>query len=213
MKRKRAYQISILISTALIVMGCNNSKPAPQEKPKVTANKPAPVVHKPTGITVSNLSSSGVSNLKIIASKDKYHVGEPIQFKINTNGKSGYLYIIYVDKNGQVSLLYPNAKAPLTELVGEYIFPRDFGNMTIRASKDCQDCQEDKTTIYALLSKDKIIDINNITQAQLVNFVGGNSSNSTSKVKTKAIQFDDGSNNRVDNSNIKVGKLTFSVVD
>jgi len=212
MKRKRAYQISILISTVLITVGCNHNQPAPQ-KQKVAISKPVPVVHKPTGITVSNLKNGGVSSLKIIASKEKYHVGEPIQFKINTNGKSGYLYIIYVDKKGQVSLLYPNAKAPLTELVGEYIFPRDFGNMTIRASKDCQDCQEDKTTIYALLSKDKIIDINNITQAQLVNFVGGNSSNSTSKVKTKALQFDDGSSSSVDNSNIKVGKLTFSVID
>jgi len=213
MRKRKAYQISILISTALIIMGCNHNQPTPQEKPKVTVNKPAPVVHKPTGITVSNLNSSGVSNLKIIASKEKYHVGEPIQFKINTNGKSGYLYIIYVDKKGHVTLLYPNDKAPLTELVGEYVFPRDFGNMTIRASKDCQDCQEDKTTIYALLSKDKIIDINNITQAQLIKFVGGDSSNSTSKVKSKAIEFDDGSSNHVDNSNIKVGKLTFSVID
>jgi len=213
MKKRKAYQISILISTALIVMGCNNSKPTPQKKPKVTVNKPAPVVHKPAGITVSNLNSGGVSNLKIEASKKKYHVGEPIQFKINTNGKSGYLYLIYVDNKGQVSLLYPNAKAPLSELVGKFTFPKDFGNMAIRASKDCKNCKEDKTTIYALLSKSKILDINNITQTQLANFVGGSSSNSSSKVKTKGIKFDDGSKSSVNNSNIKVGKLIFSVVD
>jgi len=212
MKRKRAYQISILISTALVTIGCNSSQPAPQ-KTQVAISKPVPVVHKPMGITVSNLNSGGVSNLKIMASKEKYHVGEPIQFGISTNDKSGYLYIIYVDKKGEVSLLYPNPKAPLTELVGEYVFPRDFGNMTVRASKDCQDCQEDKTTIYALLSKAPIVDINNITQANLVNFVGGSSSSSTSKVKTKALKFDDGSKTTVDNSNIKVGKLIFSVVD
>lgn len=211
MKIKRTYQISFLISTALITIGCNN-QPKPQ-KPQVTITKPAPVIHKVTGITVSKLNSGGVSNLKIMASKEKYHTGEPIQFGISTNDKSGYLYIIYVDKKGQVSLLYPNAKAPLTELSGNFVFPRDFGNMTVRASKDCTDCKEDKTTIYALLSKKRIVDIDNITQSNLANFVGDNSSSSEKpKVKTKALKFDDGSK-AVDTSNIKVGKVIFSVVD
>ncbi|MCK4441203.1 MAG: hypothetical protein KAU90_04305, partial [Sulfurovaceae bacterium] len=89
----------------------------------------------------------------------------------------------------------------------------DFGNMKVRASKDCTNCQEDKTTIYALLSKKPIVDIKNITESNLANFVGDNSSSTAKpKVKTKALKFDDGSK-AVDNSNIRVGKVTFSVVD
>ncbi|MCK4441097.1 MAG: DUF4384 domain-containing protein [Sulfurovaceae bacterium] len=213
MKIRRTYQISLLISTILITMGCShNTNPVPQ-KTQTAISKPAPVIHKPTGISISELNSGGVSNLKITTTKNKYHIGEPIQFGISTNNKSGYLYIIYVNKKGQTSLLYPNAKAPLTELTGEFVFPKDFGNMKVRASKDCKDCKEDKTTIYALLSKKPILDINNITQSTLSNFVGEHSESSTKpKTKTKALKFDDGSKD-VDNSNIKVGKVTFSVVD
>ncbi|MCK4442533.1 MAG: DUF4384 domain-containing protein [Sulfurovaceae bacterium] len=212
MKIRKIYQISLLISTSLMTIGCNNNEPNPQ-KTQTAISKPAPIIQKNSSITVSELNSGGVSNLKIMASKEKYHIGEPIQFGISTNDKSGYLYIIYVDKKGQTSLLYPNAKAPLTELAGNFVFPKDFGNMKVRASKDCTDCKEDKTTIYALLSQKPIVDIKNITQSNLSNFTGEKSSSNTKpKTKTKALDFDDGSR-ADDNSNIKVGKVIFSVID
>ncbi len=201
MKRRKLDKISILVATAIIAVGCSGDKtPKPQEKVAQVAPVAAPVS---AGITLANLKSSGVNTVGLKGAKS-YKQGSAIQFIVNTMGKAGYLYIIYLDNKGNTGLLYPNANSPLTELSGEYLFPRDFGNMNIRATKDCADCPEESTTVYALLSKEPITDIKNITKEQLTGFVGKKGSQSKGLKMTS-------SGPRVNNSNLDVGRLEFLV--
>jgi len=200
MRRKWIYQISILVAAAIVTVGCTGET-APKPPKKVTQTTPAPVVA--SGITLANLKSSGVSTVSLRGNKS-YKQGSAIQFIVNTMGKVGYLYIIYLDNKGNTGLLYPNKNSPLTELSGEYLFPRDFGNMNIRATKDCGNCPQEKTTVYALLSKEPITDIKNITKAQLIGFVGKSASQS------KGLSMTTGSSH-VNNSNLDVGRLEFIV--
>ena len=199
MKRKELQKISILVATAIITVGCSNSQaPAPTPQ-KVVQRVPAPVS---SGVTLANLKSSGVNRVSL-QGNPTYKQGSSIKFIVNTMGKSGYLYIVYLDNKGNTGLLYPNEHSPLTELSGEYLFPRDFGNMNIRATKDCGGCEQEKTTVYALLSKEPITDIKNITKAQLTSFTGGAS-------QSKGLNMIS-SGPRTDNSNLNVGKLEFFV--
>ena len=84
---------------------------------------------------------------------------------------------------------------------GRYIFPDDFGNMNIRATKDCKECEKEKTSIYALLSKEPILDIKNINKEQLLSFFGGSQS--------KGLSMDLGEEQT--SSDVSVGKLEFFV--
>jgi hypothetical protein len=128
MKQKRFYQISILVTIAILTIGCsNNHAPKPTSQPINRVNKPVRAVpQKPAGITLSQLNSGGVTKLSLRGSH-KYKQGEPIQFIIDTKNADGYLYIIYADNKGQIGLLYPNPNSPLSEISGKYIFPRDLG--------------------------------------------------------------------------------------
>jgi len=201
MKKRELYKISALVAAIIITVGCSGSKePAPKpQKIEKTQVAPAPVS---SGTTLSNLQSSGVNRVSL-KGNPSYKQGSAIKFIVNTMGKSGYLYIVYLDNKGNTGLLYPNEHSPLTELSGEYLFPRDFGNMNIRATKDCGDCQQEKTTVYALLSKEPITDIKNITKEQLIKFSGGASQSKGLSMTT--------SGPRNDNSNLNVGKLEFLV--
>ena len=82
--------------------------------------------------------------------------------------------------------------------------------MTINATKDCKGCKEDKTIIYALLSKEPILDIRNISQAQLTNILGGQSVQ-TSIAKTKGINMDLDAGTTNSNANVNIGVLEFVV--
>jgi hypothetical protein len=121
------------------------------------------------GLSLSKLSHLKFSAIALIGKKN-YKENQLIEFKIDTMGKVGYLYIIYLDNKGTTTLLYPNRNSPLVELNGKYTFPRDFGNMNIRATKDCKKCERDETKIYAILTKKPIVDIHNITGKELKNF-------------------------------------------
>ena len=212
MKQKRFYQISILVTTAILTIGCSNHHaPKPIQQPISAVNKPVRVVpQKPTGITLSQLNSGGVTKLSLKGSH-KYKQGEPIQFIIDTKNADGYLYIIYADNKGQTGLLYPNPNSPLSEISGKYIFPRDFGNMAINATKDCKTCEQEKTVIYALLSKEPIVDIKNINLAQLSSVVGGQTSQVSTTTKTKGLSMDINAGTRTDNSNVNIGIFEFFV--
>jgi len=210
MKQKRFYQIPILVATAIFAIGCSHNK-APKPIHQVyKVNKPAKIIpQKPTGITLSQLNSGGVTKLSLRGSHE-YKQGEPIQFIIDTKGADGYLYVIYADNKGQTGLLYPNPNSPLSEISGKYIFPRDFGNMAINATKDCKTCEKEKTVIYALLSKEPIVDIKNINLAQLSSVIGGQSTQ-TSAVKTKGLSMDINTGTKANNSNVNVGVFEFFV--
>lgn len=194
----RTSQLSTIILTTLLMVGCNNS-PKPKEeikKPKISK----PIVQKTRGINLSQLNSGGVTKLSLKGAH-KYRVGEPIQFIVDTNGQDGYLYILYLDNKGQVGKLYPNPKAPLSQISGKYIFPKDFGGMSITATKDCKTCAKENTTIYALLTKEPILDIDKIDKKKLLSIA-------PNTPQTKSIYMDLGGE-ATDNSNVNIGRIQF----
>jgi len=203
MKQQQLYKLSILVATAIITLGCvKDAPPARLETPEVRER-----VSEPVKTTLSMLQSSGVSNLSLKSANKEYKESESIAFTVNTMGKAGYLYIIYLDNKGDTQLLYPNPSSPLTELSGEYTFPRDFGNMNIRATKDCDGCSQDKTTIYAILTKEPVSDINSITKSHLLKFSGVESS----KTASKSLSMDLGGSSATTETNVNIGKIEFIV--
>lgn len=85
---------------------------------------------------------------------------------------------------------------------GELVFPNDFGIDTLFASKDCKNCEKDKSVVYAFLSKKPILDIQNITKAQILQ-IGG-------EVKSKGFNKVNKTNHKNTNL-VNVGKLEFIV--
>jgi hypothetical protein len=203
MKKEQLFKLSILVAVATITLGCNGDP-----KPQVLTPPTPPIAQNQSeSSTLATLQSSGISTLALKSVTKEYKENQSIAFTVNTMGKAGYLYIIYLDNKGETQLLYPNARSPLTELSGEYTFPRDFGNMNIRATKDCNGCSEDKTTIYAILTKKPVSDINNITKAHLLKFTGIKSSAS----QGKGLNMDLGGESGVGNTNVNVGQIEFLV--
>jgi len=198
-KIKNSYNLSVLTILAIALLGCGGKKEAslpPQKQPAIVAKPQAPI-----GMKLADLKAAGVvANLGVKA-KPEYKVNEPIQFIVDTGNAEGYLYIVYLDNNGETGLLYPNAKAPEAEMGGAYMFPRDFGGMDIRATKDCTDCKEDKTTVYVLLSKEPIVDIKDITKDELLSFAPSSQS--------KGLKMD--LSDAGPNKNLNVGIIEFVV--
>ncbi|CAA6816796.1 MAG: Unknown protein [uncultured Sulfurovum sp.] len=156
---KTQYQASLLVLSSILITGCMSTK-----KEVKVATPLVPTV-KSSEKTLASLKYARPSSL--LKGKTNYTQNQSIQFIVDTKGKTGYLYIIYADNKGNVQLLYPNAQSPLTELNGKYLFPRDFGGMNIIATKECKDCEPEKTTVYAILSKDQISDIKNLKLADI----------------------------------------------
>jgi len=203
MKKEQLFKLSILVAVASITLGCKGNP-----KPQVLTPPTPPVAQNQSqGSTLATLQSSGISTLALKSVTKEYKENQSIAFTVNTMGKAGYLYIIYLDNKGETQLLYPNARSPLTELSGEYTFPRDFGNMNIRATKDCNGCSEDKTTIYAILTKEPVSDIKNITKAHLLKFAGMKSS----KSQGKGLNMDLGGESGTANTNVNIGQIEFLV--
>jgi len=199
MRNKTNYAVSVLMATT-ILMGCSANKTAPiSTTHNNTVSNPIKVVKK-TGIRLSQLKKSNISTNISLKAKQSYALNESIQFVIDTGPAEGYLYIIYLDNKGKTGLLYPNANAPLSEMGGSFLFPQDFGNMNIRATKDCKSCSQEKTSIYAILSKEPILDINNITRNDLLSI--------TSKSRGLSLELN---NNSKDTSNLHVGSVNFFV--
>ena len=202
MKKEQLFKLSILVAVVTITLGCNKN-PKPQ-----VLTPPTPIAqNQAEGSTLATLQSSGISTLALKSATKEYKENQSIAFTVNTMGKAGYLYIIYLDNKGETQLLYPNARSPLTELSGEYTFPRDFGGMNIRATKDCNGCSEDKTTIYAILTKEPVSDIKSITQSHLLKFSGIKSSTS----QGKGLNMDLGGDTATSNTNVNIGKIEFLV--
>ena len=188
-------QIPLLVLSTILIAGCASSK-----KEVVAVAPIAPVVQSSTK-TISALQYAQHNTIQLKGSK-KYTQNQAINFIIDTKGKTGYLYIVYADNKGQTTLLYPNAQSPLTELNGQYVFPRDFGGMNITATKECKGCQEEKTTVYAILSKDQISDIKNLK----INDLTGQSHGSQSKGLSMGLRSESGAS-----SDINIGKIEFFV--
>jgi len=211
MRSKKSIQISILVATAVITLGCTGGgQPAAKAQPqRVQQAKPQAVVvpQQSAGLKLADLQNMGAVRGVSIEGNKVYENHKPIQFIVDTKGREGYLYIVYADDKGGTVLLYPNANSPLSEMGGRYLFPRDFGNMPIRATKDCGGCEQEKTSVYALLSKEPIVDIEKITGAQLMGLSGGSGGGSQGKGLTMDLS---GGNSAVD-ADVNFGKIEFFV--
>jgi hypothetical protein len=145
--------------------------------------------------TLENLMSS--NNIKIMPltyNKTSYNTGESVEFSLDTEGEKGYLTIFYVD-GSDVTLLYPNPFVTSKKLQGKYSFPADLsgGKFELEAYKSCNGCQEEKTTIYALLSSRPILDASAIRSRDgLTSFAKGSNQ---SKVMTRAVRIKASSKN------------------
>lgn len=202
MQNRKTYAVNIFMATTLL-MGCSSHKTAPIS---ATQKNTAPTqikTPKKTGISLSQLRKSNISSNVSLKAKHSYALNESIQFVIDTGSAEGYIYIIYLDNKGETGILYPNANAPLSEMSGSFIFPQDFGNMNIRATKDCKSCSEEKTVIYAIVSKEPIVDINKITKNDLLSFTS-----SSSKSRGLSLELNSNSKN---SSNLHVGSVNFFV--
>ena len=103
----------------------------------------------------------------IVTSKKKFSANEPLKFSINTGSRNGFVYLVYIDKKGGTSLLYPNNKTIDKKKGGQLQFPKDFGGKNIKTTKDCKGCKEEKTTIFVLLSDDPIENIQSMDEKDL----------------------------------------------
>lgn len=200
MKKNIHHQLTVLSLITLVFIGCTETKKIIQNPEKTTIQV---IKKETTGIQLSSLKHTEGINTLSFKTKKAYSENESIQFVIDTGKQEGYLYIVYLDNQGKTSLLYPNAKSPLAEMGGSFLFPNDFGNVSIKATKDCKNCSEEKTTIYALLSKTPILDIDNINQEMLL---GLNSPRSLSR--GLKLELDEKKNN---NNQLHVGKVDFFV--
>lgn len=192
MKVNKISQLITLSLGTILILGCSGNK-EPIKK-LVAVNKPVLPVQT-TQASVSDLKSAGFGTIKLNGKKI-YAQNQTIQFSVDTKGKTGYLYIVYLDDKGKTALLYPNTQSPLTELNGKYVFPRDFGGMQITATKECKGCEKERTTVYAILSKDPIADIKQLKATHLMQGKG-------LSMKLPG--------DTVSNSNINIGKIDFFV--
>ena len=138
--------------------------------------------------TLDNLINSGqIDKMSLNYNRTLYKSGESIKFSLDTKGEKGYLTLFYIDSN-DVTLLYPNPYVRSKIIEGKYNFPDDFSNgkFELEAYKSCNNCQEEKTVIYALLSSKPILDASAITSKDGLNSFAKGSSES--KVITRAVR-------------------------
>ena len=192
MEVKKISKLLTFSISSILIVGCAGAK-EPVKKTSIV-NKPTSVVQT-SQASVTDIKGAGFGTIKI-KGKKVYSQNQAIRFSVDTKGKTGYLYIIYLDEKGNTALLYPNEKSPLTELNGKYVFPRDFGGMQITATKDCKGCEKERTTVYAILSKDPISDIKNLKSGHLTQGKG----------LSMTLPGDS-----AQNSNINIGKIDFFV--
>ena len=137
--------------------------------------------------TFENLiASHTLPKMSINYQKTIYREGGSVEFEIDTKQDRGYLTLFYIDKN-DVTILYPNPFVTVTPLQGRYRFPQDLANgqFELEAYKSCSGCQEEKTTIYAMLTAKPIKNIKDVQSKGLKSF-GNNSSES--KVISRAVR-------------------------
>ena len=163
----------------------SKSTPPTTIKPQ-TVNKPT-VTDDSLQSTLDGLIASGkIKPLSLKYDKSTYNTGDLVTFKIDTLGEKGFLSIFYVDSN-DVTVLYPNPYVSTKKLGGSYMFPNDLSNgkFDVEAYKACSGCEQEKTTVYVLLSPEPISDIKNINSSELLSF---KKDSHKSKVLTRAVK-------------------------
>lgn len=142
MQKNKLLQIFILLILSSFMVACTGTKVEPQSRE----------VNLSAGQTLS------------VNAKKKYKKGEAVKFQIETGKDKGYLYVVYLDKDGEKEVMRPRKK----RVKGKVSFPEDF-KVDVSATKDCNGCKEEKTTVYVLLSKDPILGIEDMKKDDLLN--------------------------------------------
>jgi hypothetical protein len=138
--------------------------------------------------TLDNLiNSRQINKMSLNYNRTSYKSGESIKFSLDTKGERGYLTLFYIDSN-EVTLLYPNPFVSSKKIQGNYTFPDDFSNgkFELEAYKSCNNCQEENTVIYTLLSSKPILDASAIKSRDGLNSFAKGSSES--KIITRAVR-------------------------
>ena len=160
---KKIKIVTILILGSIIV-GCVSTKSKiTQIAPKVEKIKqpPIPKLSESDKQRIlakklkSILKNKNMDNISIKPTKTTYRVGEELAFEIDTVDKSGYIYIFALEDDKTI-ILYPNKTSPLSELSGKHKFPNDFINGKIKMVKNCKECDNEKSLVYVLLTKEPI---------------------------------------------------------
>ena len=208
---KRTIPLTLM---GLLLLGCT-PQPTPkvkivEKREEVPAVAPLVTAEGNEGLAeqLKKLSEEKtVAQIVVESEKKEYSVGEAISFSIDTKEASGYLYLIAIDEQ-DVTFLQPNPYSVLGELQGKHQFPEDFtkDKFDVGAIKHCQGCESETTILYALLTKEAINDIKNISGNQLLSFV---------KNSTQAKVFSKGMMIRMNEGNEKsefaIGKLEIKV--
>ena len=168
---------------------------------------------KPSQDTLQNeldrlINRPSIEKIYLSNIKPSYKTGEFVEFTLDTNNNQGYLTIMFVEQN-KITMLYPNPRAFAKKIGGRFLFPRDFGNFKIRALKNCNGCQKDKTVIYLFLTPKPIPNIHNINRNKLLSFTKGSNMDSIIS-KDVELVFDEPSKESV-SSGFMVGRYEFFV--
>ena len=158
-------QLVLLGVTSIIFLGCTHHtikqiEPIKQKIMKKEASDNRPFLKD----KLKEFIGKGDIDKLLVNSLNKkvYRNKEELSFKVDTKNKSGYLYVFTTNDSGEIIVLYPNSVAPLSEIQGSYIFPNDFVSrvsserFSVKMEKECQDCVEEKSTIYTLLTKEPL---------------------------------------------------------
>jgi len=208
--------ISTIALASMLISGCAIKENRKMEIPNTpnTSKKDKPMVMNAPkqessafASTLDGLIKNKGSFIEIEGSKS-YKEGDYISFTLDTKEQKGYIYIMTIDNNDEVTFLYPNSASVASQIRGRKKFPDDFtdGKFGIKAVKHCKNkCEKEKTVIYALLTKNDIDNIKQINKNQLLTF----HANSTKAKKTRGaiIEIFNNSNS----SQSAIGKMEFFV--
>ncbi|HHH51947.1 MAG TPA: hypothetical protein ENK76_06230, partial [Campylobacterales bacterium] len=102
---------------------------------------------------LGELQNSNIGRLDINM-PSRYEVNDEISLNINTNGKSGYLYILTSrDNSNEINVLYPNKfYRNVKYLYGNFQFPLPNEKFQFIATKNSN--RPERTLVYAILSKE-----------------------------------------------------------
>jgi len=199
--------VSMVTLLTVVMSGCAK-QPVSRSKQVVVAKKENLAEQQSYDMKIEDVLKEKGNFIEVRGVKENYNEGQNISFVVDTKGKMGYLYIMSVD-NDSVTLLQPNPDSPLSQMRGKRTFPEDFtdGKFYIKAVKNCQSCQKEKTTLYALLTKKPIDGIKKkITGDTLLSFY---KNSQQAKLFTKGIARVTIQNN--DSANLSIGKADFFV--
>jgi len=103
------------------------------------------------------MTLDGVKRMSIKSSKRDYAVGDKINFTIDTNQESGYLYVLEIkESDDEINVLYPNpySKINRQDLSSRFSFPKRGDGFVFKASNSARGVE--RTVVYSILSKDRI---------------------------------------------------------